>query len=156
MKFLSCLRIKLKRDLVQKNIQKIYESFLNIAGRDYSKTEILINQYTKSCENSLADPEARMVYWDIQFQKKGDKTSEETANSLLGVKLGDRTLNYKTSGKKGYYDSEIIFDRYIYTKNTNKFFDNRWTDIGLGQGVPAVMTSSKNPKYHQSKISTLL
>jgi uncharacterized protein YheU (UPF0270 family) len=54
---------------VQKNIQNIYESFLNIAGRDYSKTEILINRYTKSCENSLADPEARMVYWDNKFQE---------------------------------------------------------------------------------------
>ena len=72
---------------VQKNIQRIYESFLNIAGRDYSKTEILINQYTKSCENSLADPEVRMAYWDIEFQKKKGITKSKNNNKSISEKL---------------------------------------------------------------------
>ena len=67
--FFFAKKMSIPTEDVQKNIQKIYVSFLNIAGRDYSKTEILINQYTKSCENSLADPEARMVYWDKRFQE---------------------------------------------------------------------------------------
>ena len=67
--FFFAKKMSIPTEDVQKNIQKIYESFLNIAGRDYSKTEILINRYTKSCENSLADPKARMVYWDNKFQE---------------------------------------------------------------------------------------
>jgi hypothetical protein len=82
---------------VQKNIQRIYESFLNIAGRDYSKTEILINQYTKSCENSLADPEVRMAYWDKEFQKINNN----------GQILSSKTLT--CANNQNYEKKNIVF-----------------------------------------------
>ena len=125
--FFFSKKMNISSENVQKNIQKIYKSFLDIAGHDYSKTEILNSEYLESCKKSLEDPQARMVYWDIQFQKNGDKTSEESeevANSLLGIKLGDSTYNYKTFKYIGHYDSKIVSDKYLYTKNTNKFFDN--------------------------------
>ena len=67
--FFFAKKMSIPTEDVQKNIQKIYVSFLNIAGRDYSKTEILNNKYSKSCKNSLANPKARMVYWDKRFQE---------------------------------------------------------------------------------------
>ena len=53
----------------------------------------MINQYTKSCENSLADPEVRMVYWDKRFQENKEKELKETflppekPKELKGVNL---------------------------------------------------------------------
>ena len=41
---------------VQKNIQKIYKSYLDIAGYDYSKTEILNKEYYKRGPKDM-DPE---------------------------------------------------------------------------------------------------
>ena len=68
--FFFSKKMSISSENVQKNIQKIYKSFLDIAGYDYSKTEILNKEYLETCRKSLEDPEARMVYWDIQFQKK--------------------------------------------------------------------------------------
>ena len=93
--FFFAKKMSIPTEDVQKNIQKIYVSFLNIAGRDYSKTEILINRYTKSCENSLADPKARMVYWDNKFQE----TKKNNDENLVGKKLycEDLTVIISTS-----------------------------------------------------------
>ena len=80
---------------------------LNIAGRDYSKTEILINRYTKSCENSLADPKARMVYWDNKFQE----TKKNNDENLVGKKLYCEDLNAQTpfSGIEFYAENKARF-----------------------------------------------
>ena len=136
---------------VQKNIQRIYESFLNIAGRDYSKTEILINQYTNSCENSLADPEVRMVYWSKRFQENKEKElnemflPSEKPKELKGVNLyckdrakiltdGYAGIHFSTSRKAEFYKirnfkvvKEILIykpevEKIIFLKNNKEYF----------------------------------
>ena len=136
---------------VQKNIQRIYESFLNIAGRDYSKTKILINQYTKSCENSLADPEVRMAYWGKRFQENKEKElnemflPSEKPKELKGVNLyckdrakiltdGYAGIHFSTSRKAEFYKirnfkvvKEILIykpevEKIIFLKNNKEYF----------------------------------
>ena len=68
--FFFALKLNISNKDVQTNIEKIYKSFLNIGGRDYSKTASLSDKYYVLCSKSLADPKSRMIYWDIEFQKK--------------------------------------------------------------------------------------
>ena len=125
---------------VQKNIQRIYESFLNIAGRDYSKTKILINQYTKSCENSLADPEVRMAYWGKRFQENKEKElnemflPSEKPKELKGVNLyckdrakiltdGYAGIHFSTSRKAEFYkirNFKVVKEILIYKPEVEK------------------------------------
>ena len=72
-------KINVPNENIQSNIQNIYKTFLDIAGRDYSKTELLNDKYYTLCSNSLKDPESRMVYWDTEFQKS--KNNNQTFNN---------------------------------------------------------------------------
>ena len=149
--FFFAKKMSIPTEDVQKNIQKIYESFLNIAGRDYSKTEILNNKYLKSCKNSLANPKARMVYWDKRFQENKDKelkemlSPSEKPKELKGVDLqcsdrlkvltdGYATIHFSTSRKAEFYKirnfkvvKEILIykpevEKIIFLKNFKEYF----------------------------------
>ena len=62
-------KINLSSENIQLNIQEIYKAYLDIAGRDYSKTELLNDKYYVLCSNSLEDPKSRMSYWETEFKK---------------------------------------------------------------------------------------
>ena len=81
--FFFSQKLKISNQDVQSNIKKIYTSFLDIAGRDYSKTEILNEKYYHICISAIEDPESRMVYWDVEFQK----TKKNKDKMLVGKKL---------------------------------------------------------------------
>ena len=48
-------KINIPNENIQLNIQNIYKTFLDIAGRDYSKTELLNDKYYTLCSNSLKE-----------------------------------------------------------------------------------------------------
>ena len=79
--FFFAQKLKISNQDVQSNIKKIYTSFLDIAGRDYSKTEILNEKYYHICISAIEDPESRMVYWDVEFQK--NKNNNQTLNNKI-------------------------------------------------------------------------
>ena len=81
--FFFAQKLKISNQDVQSNIKKIYTSFLDIAGRDYSKTEILNEKYYHICISAIEDPESRMVHWDVEFQK----TKKNKDEDLIGKKL---------------------------------------------------------------------
>ena len=74
-------KINVPNENIQSNIQNIYKTFLDIAGRDYSKTELLNDKYYTLCSNSLKDPESRMVFFDNLY-----KNSKKDKN-VIGIKL---------------------------------------------------------------------
>lgn len=74
-------KINVPNENIQSNIQNIYKTFLDIAGRDYSKTELLNDKYFTLCSKSLEDPKSRMVYWDTEFQKS--KNNDQTLNNKI-------------------------------------------------------------------------
>ena len=74
-------KINIPNKNIQSNIEKIYKNFLDIAGRDYSKTELLNDKYYELCSNSLKDPKSRMVFFDNLYKNnKKDK-------NVVGIKL---------------------------------------------------------------------
>ena len=80
--FFFSQKLKISNQDVQSNIKKIYTSFLDIAGRDYSKTEILNEKYYHICITAIEDPESRMIYWDVEFQKIKDNV-QNISNKVL-------------------------------------------------------------------------
>ena len=98
---------------VQKNIEKIYKSFLDIAGYDYSKTEILNNKYLEICENSLTDPKARMIYWNQEYAKSKVKKTKKKDDDLTGTKLLCLS-NLKEDEKIGILAYHFINSKEVY------------------------------------------
>ena len=85
--FFFAQKLKISNQDVQSNIKNIYTSFLDIAGRDYSKTEILNEKYYHICVSAIEDPESRMVYWDVEFQKTKKKIKPKKDRDLSNIKL---------------------------------------------------------------------
>ena len=48
---------------IQKKVENIYVSFLDIAGRDYSKTQLLNDKYLIICNDLLDNYVPRFKYW---------------------------------------------------------------------------------------------
>ena len=48
---------------IQKKVENIYVSFLDIAGRDYSKTQLLNDKYLIICNDLLDSYVPRFKYW---------------------------------------------------------------------------------------------
>ena len=120
-------KINTSNEDIQSNIQNIYKTFLDIAGRDYSKTELLNEEYYALCSNSLKDPKSRMVYWDTEFQKIANETKPKKDNDLSNVKL--ECLSNKEDSELIYYyfhflDSNTAelyeFSPYSYKISTEK------------------------------------
>ena len=108
-------KINTSNEDIQSNIQNIYKTFLDIAGRDYSKTELLNEEYYALCSNSLKDPKSRMVYWDTEFQKIANETKPKKDNDLSNVKL--ECLSNKE-------DSELIYYYFHFLdSNTAKLYE---------------------------------
>ncbi len=76
-------KLNISNENTQSNIQDIYKNFLDIAGRDYSKTELLNEKFYALCSNSLKDPKSRMVYWDKDFQKLKKNDDQNLLNKTL-------------------------------------------------------------------------
>jgi len=108
-------KIKISNQEVQLNIEKLYVSFLDIAGRDYSKTEILNEKYYHICKSAISDPESRMIYWDREFQKIKKNTKPKKDKDLSNVKL--ECLSNKE-------DSELTYFYFHFTdSNTAKLHE---------------------------------
>jgi len=108
-------KISISNEDIQSNIQNIYKTFLDIAGRDYSKTELLNEKYYVLCSNSLKDTKSRMVYWDTEFQKIANETKPKKDNDLSNVKL--ECLSNKE-------DSELIYYYFHFLdSNTAKLYE---------------------------------
>jgi len=75
------------KENIQEDIEKIYKSFLDIVGYDYSKIKNLNNKYLEYCINSLADPDARMFYWDREYLKSKIKQNKKKDNDLTDTRL---------------------------------------------------------------------
>ena len=71
--FFFAQELKIPNENVQKNIEKIYESFLDTYGYDHLKIDILYEKYFENCQNSLLNPKERMVYWS-NLSDSSDKT----------------------------------------------------------------------------------
>jgi len=61
--FFFAQELKIPNENVQKNIEKIYESFLNTYGYDHLKIDILMEKHFANCENSIENPKERTIYW---------------------------------------------------------------------------------------------
>tara|TARA_B100000700_G_scaffold4893_1_gene5484 strand:- start:107 stop:919 length:813 start_codon:yes stop_codon:yes gene_type:complete len=149
--FFFAKKLNVSNEKVQKNIEKIYKSMLDQTGNDYSKADILNDQYALMCKESLADPKVRMVYWDNKYQENKDKkikemlSPSEKPKELKGVNLqcSDKlkvltdeyaTIHFATSRKAEFYKienfevvKEILtykpeIDKIIFLKNFKEYF----------------------------------
>jgi len=110
-------KINVPNENVQSNIQNIYKTFLDIAGRDYSKTELLNDKYYTLCSKSLEDPKSRMIFWDSDFQKTKKNKNETLVGKKLNCFNGSSSKYYK---KNKYSALEFLPNKKlkIYTINT--------------------------------------
>lgn len=81
-------KLNISNEEMNQNLKKIYTSYFDITGRNYSNTKSLIDIYTEPCDLSLKDPKARMVYWDIVYQKKMNSEKSLLNKTLLCKEIG--------------------------------------------------------------------
>ena len=69
---------------IQKKVENIYVSFLDIAGRDYSKTGLLNDKYIIICNDLLDNSDSRFEYWkQVYNSRETDDASNVTDTSLI-------------------------------------------------------------------------
>ncbi len=78
---------------IQKKVENIYVSFLDIAGRDYSKTELLNDKYLTICNDLLDNYVPRFKYWKQVYNSRLTGTSSTIDKSKLvgGEKVEEPT-----------------------------------------------------------------
>ena len=74
---------------IQKKVENIYVSFLDIAGRDYSKTELLNDKYIIICNDLLDNSDSRFEYWKQVYNSNelSPSADNETDNTSSSEKI---------------------------------------------------------------------
>ena len=77
---------------IQKKVENIYVSFLDIAGRDYSKTGLLNDKYIIICNDLLDNSDSRFEYWKQVYNSEGKSSENETGVFTGGEELSDEEM----------------------------------------------------------------
>ena len=101
-------KLNISNDEMNQNLKKIYTSYFDITGRNYSNTKSLIDIYTEPCDLSLKDPKARMVYWDNVFEK--ENKSKQSLKNKTQKALINKTFLCREIGSDYVVAYEIIND----------------------------------------------
>ena len=157
-------KINVSNENIQLNIQEIYKAYLDIAGSDYSKPELLNDKYYALCSNSLEDPKSRMFFWEKKYQvNKEMPSSSEKPKEFKGVNLhcSDKlkiltdeyaTIYFVSSRKAEFYKienfevvKEILnykqqIDKIIFLKNFKEYFVLSRENLQFGSMTCQIVT----------------
>ena len=92
---------------IQKKVENIYVSFLDIAGRDYSKTQLLNDKYLTICNDLLDNSDSRFEYWKQDYFANLKFTDvEDSEGNLIVDSEGNSIPCVKNSSGKYVTDPE--------------------------------------------------
>jgi len=96
---------------IQKKVENIYVSFLDIAGRDYSKTGLLNDKYLIICNDLLDNYVPRFEYWKQVYNS--NELSPSADNETDNTSSSEKIRLYCEGRQKYAHDTALILD----TKN---------------------------------------